>query len=73
VERAAAEHRRLLPLFKVLFVVSNPIPVKHSLNQVGFRVGNPRLPLIPPDAKSAAQINEVLARYEMDVPVAASA
>jgi 4-hydroxy-tetrahydrodipicolinate synthase len=73
VERAAAEHRRLLPLFKVLFVVSNPIPVKYSLNQVGFRVGNPRLPLIPPDAKSAAQINEVLARYEIDVPVAASA
>jgi 4-hydroxy-tetrahydrodipicolinate synthase len=73
VERAAAEHRRLLPLFKVLFVVSNPIPVKHSLNQVGFRVGNPRLPLIPPDAKSAAQINEVLGRYEIDVPVAASA
>jgi 4-hydroxy-tetrahydrodipicolinate synthase len=73
VERAAAEHRRLLPLFKVLFVVSNPIPVKHSLNQVGFRVGNPRLPLVPPDARSAAQINEVLARYEIDVPVAASA
>lgn len=73
VERAAAEHRRLLPLFKVLFIVSNPIPVKHSLNQVGFRVGNPRLPLIPPDAKSATQINEVLARYEIDVPVAASA
>ncbi len=73
VERAAAEHRRLLPLFKVLFVVSNPIPVKHSLNQVGFRVGNPRLPLVPPDARSAAQINEVLARYEIDVPVPASA
>jgi 4-hydroxy-tetrahydrodipicolinate synthase len=73
VERAAAEHRRLLPLFKVLFVVSNPIPVKHSLNQVGFRVGNPRLPLVPADARPAAQINEVLARYEIDVPVAASA
>ena len=47
VEKAAAEHRRLLPLFKVLFVVSNPIPVKYSLNQVGFNVGNPRLPLVP--------------------------
>ena len=31
VEGAAAEHRRLLALFKVLFVVSNPIPVKYSL------------------------------------------
>ena len=71
VEKAAAEHRRLLPLFKVLFVVSNPIPVKHSLNHVGFNVGNPRLPLVPADPKSAAQIEEVLSRYEIDVPVPA--
>jgi len=71
VERAAAEHRRLLPLFKVMFIVSNPIPVKYALNQVGFNVGNPRLPLVPPDEKSAAQIDEVLANYEIDLPVAA--
>ena len=71
VEKAAAEHRRLLPLFKVLFVVSNPIPVKYSLNHVGFNVGNTRLPLVPPDPKSAAQIEEVLQRYDIDVPVPA--
>ena len=71
VEKAAAEHRRLLPLFKVLFVVSNPIPVKYSLNQLGFNVGNPRLPLVPLHPKSAAQIDEVLQRYDMDVPVPA--
>ena len=71
VERAAAEHRRLLEIFKVLFIVSNPIPVKHSLNHVGFNVGNPRLPLIPADEKSAAQIEEVLSRYDMDIVVPA--
>ena len=71
VERAAAEHRRLLPLFKVLFVVSNPIPVRHSLNNVGFNVGQSRLPLVPLDAKSAAQVEEVLQRYEIDVPIPA--
>ncbi len=69
VEKAAAEHRRLLPLFKVMFIVSNPIPIKHALNHIGFNVGNPRLPLIPADPKSAAQIEEVLSRYDMDVPV----
>ena len=57
IERAAAEHRRLHPLFKVLFIMSNPIPVKYALNKVGFRVGEPRLPLVPPDEKSAAQID----------------
>ena len=71
VEGAAAEHRRLHPLFKVLFVVSNPIPVKYSLNQVGFNVGEPRLPLIPADDASAAQIRDVLVNYEIDLPVPA--
>ena len=69
VERAAAEHRRLLELFKVLFIVSNPIPVKHALNHIGFAAGQPRLPLVPADAKAAAQIEETLSRYEMDLPV----
>ncbi len=71
VEGAAAEHRRLLPLFKVLFVVSNPIPVRHSLNRVGFNVGQSRLPLVPLDAKSAAQVEEALQRYDIDIPVPA--
>ena len=71
VEKAAAEHRRLLPLFKVMFIVSNPIPIKHSLNQVGFNVGNTRLPLVPLDEKSVAQIHKVLANYEIDLPVPA--
>ena len=69
VEQAAAEHRRLHSLFKVLFVVSNPIPVKYSLNKVGFDVGEPRLPLVPPDDRSAAQIDDVLNRYVVDLPV----
>ena len=72
VERAAVEHRRLHALFKVLFVVSNPIPVKYALNRVGFRVGNPRLPLVPPGEKEAGQIDQVLSRYEIDLPVTAS-
>ena len=69
VERAAAEHRRLHSLFKVLFIVSNPIPVKYALNSVGFNVGNTRLPLVAPDEKSAAQIDKVLQAYEVDLPV----
>ena len=69
VEGAAAEHRRLHALFKVLFVVSNPIPVKYSLNKVGFNVGEPRLPLVPPDDRSAAQIDDVLNRYVVDLPL----
>lgn len=71
VEKAAAEHRRLLPLFKVMFIVSNPIPLKYSLNHVGFNVGPMRLPLVPPDDKSAEKILEVLADFEIDLAVPA--
>ena len=71
VERAAAEHRRLHAMFKVLFIVSNPIPLKHSLNRAGFNVGNPRLPLVPPDENSASQIDGVVDGYEVDLPIPA--
>ena len=69
LSRAAAIHRSLLPLFNALFIVSNPIPVKYALNCVGFSVGKPRLPLTPPDEKSAAVIEAVLKKYKIDLPV----
>lgn len=70
IEEASAIHRSLLPLFKALFILSNPIPVKYALNQVGFRVGPTRLPLTPPDEKAAALILETLKNYEVDLPLA---
>jgi len=71
LEKAAAEHRRLLPLFKVMFIVSNPIPLKYSLNHVGFNVGPMRLPLVPPDDKSSEKIRDVLSNYDIDLPIPA--
>ena len=67
VEAAGAEHLRLLDIFKGLFVVSNPIPVKYGLNRAGFKVGEPRLPLTPPDEGTAARLDEVLDRYDIDI------
>lgn len=69
IEGAAAEHRRMHPMFKALFVESNPIPVKYGLNRAGFDVGNPRLPLIPASEKAAAEIDRVMAQYAIDLPV----
>jgi len=68
-QRAAATHRRLLPLVKALFVVANPIPVKYALNHLGFMVGVPRSPLTEPDETTAALIRKVLADYQIDLPV----
>ncbi len=66
---AAAIHRRLIPLFNSLFIISNPIPVKYALNQVGFNVGKPRLPLTEPDEKTAATIRDTLKNFKIDLPV----
>ena len=71
VEKAAAEHRRLLPLFKVMFIESNPIPIKFALDRAGFNVGNPRLPLVLPSENAKVTIDDVVSRYEIDLPVPA--
>ena len=67
VTKAAALHRKLLPLKDAMFIVANPCPVKYALNHVGFRVGKPRLPLVEPDEKSAAIIKDTLKKYTIDI------
>jgi 4-hydroxy-tetrahydrodipicolinate synthase len=69
IEAASAIHHHLMPLVNALFIVSNPIPVKYMLNQVGFRVGKPRLPLVEPDEKTASAIRETLKNYTIDLPI----
>jgi 4-hydroxy-tetrahydrodipicolinate synthase len=68
-ERAAELHRKLMTIFSGLFIVSNPIPVKYALNQVGFKVGKPRPPLYEPDEKTAAQIVDMVKKYKIDLPL----
>tara|TARA_Y100000780_G_scaffold70846_1_gene63486 strand:+ start:1351 stop:2217 length:867 start_codon:yes stop_codon:yes gene_type:complete len=71
IEGAAAEHRRLLPIFLGMFTESNPIPVKYAVDHLGLKVGGPRLPLVPPSGKAAAQIEKLLDQYDIDLPVSA--
>ena len=67
VKEAAVIHRHLVPLVNSLFIQPNPGPVKYALNHVGMRVGAPRLPLLPPDEKTAATIIETLKKYTIDI------
>jgi 4-hydroxy-tetrahydrodipicolinate synthase len=68
-KKAAEIHMQLLPLFTSLFLVSNPQPVKYALNKIGFDVGKPRLPLVEPDAATAALIDAALKISSIDLPV----
>jgi 4-hydroxy-tetrahydrodipicolinate synthase len=66
---AALIHRHLVPLFKALFVISNPIPLKYALNHIGFGVGGLRLPLTAADDKTAALLRDTLKGYHIDLPI----
>ncbi|BAB05461.1 4-hydroxy-tetrahydrodipicolinate synthase [Halalkalibacterium halodurans] len=56
VERAAAIHRKLLPLMKTLFMTPNPTAVKAALELKGLPVGHVRLPLVPLTAEEQRQL-----------------
>jgi 4-hydroxy-tetrahydrodipicolinate synthase len=47
IAEAEAVHRRLLPLFRALFVESNPGPAKFLLSAMGLMENELRLPLVP--------------------------
>ncbi|MQG18860.1 MAG: 4-hydroxy-tetrahydrodipicolinate synthase [SAR202 cluster bacterium] len=64
---AAMQHRKLLPLFKALFWVTNPIPVKYALNISGFPVGGVRLPLYEPDTDFVNKFDNIISDFEIDI------
>lgn len=46
LEEAANMQMEVANLIELLFKEVNPIPIKEALNILGYRVGNPRLPLV---------------------------
>ena len=73
LESAAAEHRRMLPIFKALFWVTNPVPIKYAVNRAGFDAGPTRLPMAEPDDAFMAKFDPVMDRYDVDLLVADAA
>jgi 4-hydroxy-tetrahydrodipicolinate synthase len=59
-EEARRIHLRLLPLFHVLFVETNPGPVKAALKLMGAGSGEVRLPLVPVSGESESEVRAVL-------------
>ncbi|MCT7951774.1 4-hydroxy-tetrahydrodipicolinate synthase [Ancylothrix sp. C2] len=59
-QEALKIHLQLFPLFKDLFLTTNPIPVKAALKLQGWDVGKPRLPLCEAPASVEEKLKEVL-------------
>ncbi|GBC98649.1 4-hydroxy-tetrahydrodipicolinate synthase [bacterium HR17] len=62
VAAARQIHFCLMPLIRALFPPTspNPAPIKAALNLLGFKVGNPRLPLVPCTEAEVAAIRNAL-------------
>ncbi len=60
MKTAEAINEKLKELFSVLFITSNPSPVKAALNLVGLKVGGTRLPLVPVNTEQEHKIKVVL-------------
>ena len=59
----------MLPIFKALFWVTNPVPIKYAVNRAGFDAGPTRLPMAPPDEDFKAKFDPVMDMYRIDLPV----
>ena len=57
---AARIHAKLLPLFKDLFIETNPVPIKAALAMAGQIEETYRLPLVPMAENNRAQLKKTL-------------
>jgi len=60
ISSALSIHEKLQPLFKALFMTTNPIPIKAALELSGWNVGNPRSPLSPLTQDMKDQLSIIL-------------
>jgi 4-hydroxy-tetrahydrodipicolinate synthase len=57
-------HFSLAPLFRTLFMETNPVPVKKAAEMRGFASGPVRLPLDEATTNTVDKLQEVLTRYD---------
>jgi 4-hydroxy-tetrahydrodipicolinate synthase len=64
-DEARRLHHHLSPLFEVLFVETNPAPVKAALELMGRCDGEVRLPLVPITDASREKVTKALRHYSL--------
>lgn len=67
LKEARAVHERLQPLFKALFLESNPGPVKYALSAMGLIANELRLPLVPVEPSTESAMRDALRAVGLSV------
>jgi len=65
VALASEIHLRFFPLFKALFLSTNPIPIKQALKLQGWEVGSTRLPLCEADQDVSEKLAGVMKKLDL--------
>lgn len=65
IHTATEIHLQLFPLFKALFLTTNPIPVKEALKLQGWEVGSTRLPLCAVDEDVLKKLESVMEKLNL--------
>lgn len=60
ITMATKIHCSIYPVFKGMFITTNPVPVKTALNMLGWQVGAPRLPLVDATQEERDAIKKML-------------
>jgi 4-hydroxy-tetrahydrodipicolinate synthase len=63
--KALSIQDRLMPLHEVLFIETNPAPVKYAVSQLGFGTAEMRLPMVPLTDASRRAIDKVLSDLDL--------
>ncbi len=64
IPKARDLHYYLSPLFRAMFIDTNPVPVKKAMELRGHAGGPPRLPLDELDKEKTARLQKVLQTYD---------
>jgi 4-hydroxy-tetrahydrodipicolinate synthase len=58
-------HYNLLDMHNAMFIESNPVPVKAALEMMGYCLAQVRLPLVPMQSATLAELRRILIRYKL--------
>jgi 4-hydroxy-tetrahydrodipicolinate synthase len=64
-KKALALQDRLMPLHEVMFIESNPGPVKYAVSRLGFGTGEMRLPMVPISESARKAVDHVLDQLDL--------
>ncbi|MCC7365631.1 MAG: 4-hydroxy-tetrahydrodipicolinate synthase [Dehalococcoidia bacterium] len=65
---AAAIHRRLVKVTDACFANGSPSTIRYVLRQLGFVIGEPRLPVVEPAEALGQKVMAELLQHRLDVP-----